>query len=67
MISGTQHDIINNAESPHVMLKSTNIGDCRWTDGFWADKNQLCQEVMMPHTDIYWRFVRNKLSDKKMG
>ena len=41
--------IINNAESPHVKLKSINIGDCRWTSGFWADKFKLCEEVMMPH------------------
>jgi len=36
-----QHAITNNAESPHVILKSINIGDCHWTDGFWADKYQL--------------------------
>ena len=41
--------IINNAESPHVKLKSINIGDCRWTEGFWADKFELCEEVMVPH------------------
>jgi DUF1680 family protein len=41
--------IINNAGSPHVRLKSINIGDCRWTSGFWADKFKLCEEVMVPH------------------
>ena len=41
--------ILNNADSPHVVLKSVNIGDCRWTDGFWADKFKLCEEVMVPH------------------
>jgi len=44
-----EQGIINNAESPHVKLKSINIGDCRWTSGFWADKFKLCEEVMMPH------------------
>jgi DUF1680 family protein len=44
-----QQGIINNAESPHVKLKSVNIGDCRWTEGFWADKFKLCEEVMVPH------------------
>ena len=43
------HGIINNAESPHVKLKSINIGDCRWTSGFWADKFTLCEKVMVPH------------------
>ena len=41
--------IINNAASKHVALKSTNIGDCRWTSGFWADKFRLCEETMVPH------------------
>ena len=44
-----QRGIINNSESPHVKLKSINIGDCQWTEGFWADKFKLCEEVMVPH------------------
>ena len=43
------HGIVNNSESPHVVLKSINIGDCQWTDGFWADKYRLCEEVMVPY------------------
>ncbi|VGO18526.1 glycoside hydrolase family 127 protein [Pontiella sulfatireligans] len=49
MASAQQQGIINNADSPHVKLKSVNIGDCQWTDGFWADKFKLCEEVMVPH------------------
>ena len=41
--------IINNAKSPHVKMRSVNIGDCQWTKGFWGDKFKLCEEVMMPH------------------
>jgi len=41
--------IINNTNSPHVKLKSIDIGDCRWTDGFWADKWKTAEEVMIPH------------------
>ncbi len=44
-----QRGIINNSESPHVKLKSINIGDCQWTEGFWAEKFKLCEEVMVPH------------------
>ncbi len=44
-----QRAIINDAVSPHVKLKNINIGDCRWTEGFWADKYQLCEDVMVPH------------------
>jgi uncharacterized protein len=41
--------IINTAESPHVVLRSVDVGDCQWTFGFWGDKFQLCEEVMVPH------------------
>lgn len=44
-----ERGIINNAQSGHVKLKSINIGDCRWTEGFWADKFKLCERVMVPH------------------
>ncbi len=44
-----QRGIINNGQSPHVKLRSINIGDCRWTEGFWADKFKLCEAVMVPH------------------
>ncbi|WP_283435563.1 glycoside hydrolase family 127 protein [Neorhodopirellula lusitana] len=44
-----QRGIINDGDSPHVKLRSVDIGDCRWTSGFWADKVRLCEQVMVPH------------------
>lgn len=41
--------IINTSKSPHVAMRSINIGDCRWTGGFWGDKFKLCADVMVPH------------------
>ena len=46
---GQEHGIINTSRSPHVKLRSVDIGDCRWTEGFWADKFKLCEQVMVPH------------------
>lgn len=43
-----QHGIVNNTDSPRVILKSIDIGDCQWTTGFWADKFKVCEEVMVP-------------------
>ena len=49
-ISYTQElGIIDNSQSPHVKFKSINMGDCHWTDGFWADKYKVAEEVMVPH------------------
>lgn len=41
--------IINNTKSPHVKLKSIDIGDCKWTEGFWADKFKVCEKTMVPY------------------
>lgn len=41
--------IINNTNSEYVKFKSVDIGDCQWTDGFWADKFAVCEEVMVPY------------------
>lgn len=49
LVHAQQQGIVNNAASPHVKLRSIDIGDCRWTSGFWADKFKLCEEVMVPH------------------
>ncbi|MEX0288849.1 MAG: glycoside hydrolase family 127 protein [Flavobacteriaceae bacterium] len=49
MIKDNARGIINNTNSPHVKLKSIDIGDCRWTEGFWADKWKQAEEVMVPY------------------
>jgi hypothetical protein len=47
VVSAQEHGVINNANSPHVQLRSIDIGDCRWTDGFWGDTWKRCEEVMV--------------------
>ncbi|MGB4959688.1 MAG: beta-L-arabinofuranosidase domain-containing protein [Saprospiraceae bacterium] len=41
--------IMNNSKSTFAQLKSINIGDCKWTNGFWADKFKICEEAMVPY------------------
>ena len=44
-----QHGIINNSKSPYVKLKSIDMGDCIWTDGFWAEKFKIATDSMVPY------------------
>ncbi len=44
-----EHGIINNAKSPNVKLKSIDLGDCHWTQGFWAEKFNESAETMLPY------------------
>ncbi|WP_010134781.1 glycoside hydrolase family 127 protein [Ochrovirga pacifica] len=48
-LSAQQKGIINNTKSPNVKFKSIDIGDCQWTQGFWAEKFKIAQETMVPH------------------
>ncbi len=41
--------IINNAKSPYVKQRSINLGECIWTDGFWAEKFKMAHETMLPY------------------
>ncbi len=41
--------ILDHSASPHVSFKSTPIGACKWTTGFWADKFKICEETMVPY------------------
>ncbi len=49
MLKDNNRGIINNTNSPHVKLKSIDIGDCQWTEGFWADKWRTAEKVMIPY------------------
>lgn len=32
-----------------MKLKSIDIGDCQWTEGFWADRFKVAEESMLPY------------------
>ncbi|TMM55757.1 glycoside hydrolase family 127 protein [Maribacter algarum] len=49
MIKDNAKGIINNTNSPNVKLKSIDIGDCQWTEGFWSEKWKQAEETMVPY------------------
>ena len=49
MIKDNARGIINNTNSPHAKLRSIDIGDCQWTDGFWAEKWKQAEKTMVPY------------------
>ncbi|WP_282124407.1 glycoside hydrolase family 127 protein [Algibacter mikhailovii] len=48
---GQEKGIINNTNSPHVKLKSINMGECVWTEGFWAEKFKIAETAMLPYME----------------
>lgn len=50
-VTAQQNGIINNGKSPHVALKSVDMGDCVWTEGFWAERFKVAEESMLPYME----------------
>ncbi len=40
--------LVDTSNSPHVKLHCVPMTDVKWTDGFWADRFDLCRESMLP-------------------
>ncbi|MBN2273094.1 MAG: glycoside hydrolase family 127 protein [Bacteroidales bacterium] len=41
--------LVNTSESPYASLRSVDIYDVRWTEGFWAERFSVCRQSMVPH------------------
>jgi DUF1680 family protein len=48
--------LTDTSASPHVRLRSVDIDAVCWTDGFWADRFELCRNVMIPNM---WRLLED--------
>jgi DUF1680 family protein len=48
--------ITNTSASPHAKLRSVDIGAVRWTDGFWAERFDVCHKTMIPNM---WRLLED--------
>ncbi len=54
------YGVIKNQDSPKAKLRSVNLGDVRWTDGFWAERFAQTRDVTLPKL---WELA----SDPEMG
>jgi len=54
------YGVIKNQSSPQAKLKSVDLNDVRWTDGFWAERFAQTRDVTLPKL---WELA----SDPEMG
>ena len=40
--------LTNTSYSPYVKMRSVNIGDVKWTEGYWAEKFDLVRNITIP-------------------
>ncbi|MGF7230412.1 aceric acid hydrolase [Arachidicoccus sp.] len=48
--------ITNTSVSPYAKLHSVPMGDVKWTNGFWADRFQVCKDSMILNM---WQLLDN--------
>lgn len=41
--------LVNTTSSRRIRLRCVDLDSVRWTQGFWADRFQLCTNVTLPH------------------
>ncbi len=49
ILGAQEKSLVNNEKSPFVKLRGVNIGDVHWTNGFWAERFEVCKNSMVPH------------------
>ncbi|ALJ01639.1 aceric acid hydrolase [Rufibacter tibetensis] len=48
--------LVNTSGSSFAKLRSVDMGDVTWTQGFWADRFKVCKEAMVPNI---WQLYNN--------
>src|SRR5689334_20140796 len=44
--------LTNTSKSAYAKLRSVDMGDVQWTNGFWAERFKVCEDSMVPNM---WR------------
>ncbi len=54
-VSAAGQGVIDTANSPHVKVRAVDHAAVRWTEGFWAERFDLCRRVIVPSMDEVMR------------
>ena len=49
LLKAQDNGLVNTSESPYAKIYPVNMNDTRWTDGFWAERFEVCKTSMVPH------------------
>ncbi|HWI90551.1 MAG TPA: glycoside hydrolase family 127 protein [Flavisolibacter sp.] len=44
-----EKSLTNTSKSSFAKLRSVNMGDVQWTNGFWAERFKVCKDSMVPN------------------
>jgi DUF1680 family protein len=54
-----QKALVNTSASAHAKLSSVDMGSVQWTNGFWAERFDVCQKSMIPTMWALYHSDRN--------
>ncbi|MFD2720628.1 glycoside hydrolase family 127 protein [Hymenobacter monticola] len=54
-----QKALVNTSTSTHAKLSSVDMGSVQWTNGFWAERFDVCQKSMIPTMWALYHSDRN--------
>jgi DUF1680 family protein len=54
--AGGARALIDTTRSPSARLYMPDLGDVRWTGGFWSERWEVCRQTMVPHL---WEIFRD--------
>jgi DUF1680 family protein len=47
-IKTQERSLVNTSESPYALLRGIYMDAVEWTDGFWAERYEVCKDSMVP-------------------
>ena len=50
------NSLVNTSKSPYAALHGIDMGDVKWTNGFWAERFAVCKDSMVPNI---WRIYND--------
>jgi len=54
VVRGGERALIDTTRSPQAKMYMVDLGDVKWTRGFWAERFDVCRATMVPHLwDIF--------------
>jgi DUF1680 family protein len=48
LLSAQSRSVVDTSASPHVKVRNIDLNAVRWTEGFWAERFELCRQVTVP-------------------
>lgn len=57
IVFAQNNSLVNTSKSPYAALHGIDMGEVKWTNGFWAERFAVCKDSMVPNI---WRIYNDE-------